>query len=38
VRSVVDSNVATLNQVSYSAYGTPDAAVGSPFAFTGDRD
>jgi len=37
VRSVVDSTVATLNHVSYSAYGTPDAAVGSPFAFTGEQ-
>jgi hypothetical protein len=37
VRSVVDSNVATLTHVSYSAYGTPDAAVGSPFALTGEQ-
>jgi RHS repeat-associated protein len=36
VRSVVDNSVAVLNPVSYSAYGTPDAAVGSPFAFTGE--
>jgi RHS repeat-associated protein len=36
VRSVVDSSIAVLNPVSYSAYGTPDATVGSPFAFTGE--
>ncbi|MDX2139882.1 MAG: RHS repeat-associated core domain-containing protein [Chloroflexota bacterium] len=28
--------VGVLNPVNYSAYGTPDAAIGSPFAFTGE--
>jgi YD repeat-containing protein len=34
---VADNNLATLNAANYSAYGTPDAAIGSPFAFTGEQ-
>jgi RHS repeat-associated protein len=37
VRVVADNNLATLNAANYSAYGTPDAAIGSPFAFTGEQ-
>jgi RHS repeat-associated protein len=33
---VTDNTAAIVNPVSYSGYGTPDAAVGSPFAFTGE--